>query len=409
MRNCKKLLACLMALALLVAIPVASASAEIDTTLVVDEWVGHSITTEDATGNGLAFLFTMHVDNAIATADREFISAAVTVDGTTYAVSKMGAVLTNQVAHAIDMDNLTLEDVDNESVIDIPAKYVWDHSASQCSFAVRLIEIPAQCKGYAITCRPYLVLKDADGAETTVYGNGDLSSFNAVYYANNEDETPALNVSAIAGDGRIAVTAAADYVSIAPETYKEAFKVTLSMQKTAANASVVAGSWVQYTYYDAAGTALGTMHVDLEALNDGALDVEFYVPVSTASIQATAVNLDYLPIITLPTVGSDIDVAKKKDRIHVSATNASFNENGTIAVSLTFKNKTKNWITEETDWVEYTCYDADGNVVQSATKIYIGCIDTKKNPTKTFRFDVPANTAEVRLTNSKIVYWTEWA
>ena len=63
----------------------------------------------------------------------------------------------------------------------------------------------------------------------------------------------------------------------------------------------------------------------------------------------------------------------------------------------------------ETDYVEYTCYDANGTVVQKATTIYIGCIDTKKHPSKTFTFDVPATTAEVRITKSKIVYWTEWS
>ena len=114
--------------------------------------------------------------------------------------------------------------------------------------------------------------------------------------------------------------------------------------------------------------------------------------------------------VTLPAIGTDIDVAKKKDRIRVSAASATMNNSSnTITVSLTFKNYTRNWITEETNWVAYTCYDANGNVVKSATKIYIGCIDTKINPEKTFSFTVPKNTAEIKLTNSSIVYWTEWA
>ncbi len=115
------------------------------------------------------------------------------------------------------------------------------------------------------------------------------------------------------------------------------------------------------------------------------------------------------PSVVLPAIGSDIDVTKKKDRIRVSAATAAFHADGTIAVSLTFKNYSANWITEETDYVEYTCYDKDGNVVQKATSIMIGCIDTKKNPEKTFQFNVPATTAEVRITRSQITYWTEWA
>ena len=109
----------------------------------------------------------------------------------------------------------------------------------------------------------------------------------------------------------------------------------------------------------------------------------------------------------MPAIGSDIDVVKKKDRIRVSAVSAVYNEDGTIHVALTFKNYTSNWITEETDYVQCTCYDADGAAIRTET-IYIGVIDTKRNVEKTFTFDVPANTAEVRITKSKIVYWTEW-
>lgn len=115
------------------------------------------------------------------------------------------------------------------------------------------------------------------------------------------------------------------------------------------------------------------------------------------------------PYIVLPAIGSDIDVTRKKDRIRVSGVAAWFNEDGTIGVQLTFKNYSSNWITEETDYVEYTCYDKNGNVVQKATRLPIGVIDTKKNSTKAFDFNVPTNTAEVKITKSDITYWTEWA
>lgn len=114
------------------------------------------------------------------------------------------------------------------------------------------------------------------------------------------------------------------------------------------------------------------------------------------------------PYIELPAVGTDIDVSKQKNRIRVSDVAAWLNADGSIGVALTFRNYSANWITEETDYVEYTCYDKDGKVVQRATKIMIGVIDTKKYVSKTFEFSVPANTAEVRLTRSKITYWTEW-
>lgn len=115
------------------------------------------------------------------------------------------------------------------------------------------------------------------------------------------------------------------------------------------------------------------------------------------------------PYIVLPAIGTDIDVTKQKNRIHVSAVGAWYNDDGSIGVALTFKNNTSNWITEETDYVMYACYDKNGKALQQAAKLMIGCIDTKKTPEKTFYFDVPADTAEVRLVKSKIVYWTEWS
>ena len=127
-----------------------------------------------------------------------------------------------------------------------------------------------------------------------------------------------------------------------------------------------------------------------------------------ATLQRRLNGWGVTPNILLPAIGTDIDLVNKKNRIRVSAAYAAFTDNGNIAVSLTFQNYSSKWITDEIDWVEYTCYDADGNVVQAASKIQIGCIDTKDYKIRTYAFEVPGDTAEVRLTNSKIVYWTEW-
>lgn len=414
MRNIKSVSALLIVLAMLVAVPFTAVSAQFDPSVVIAEEVLHSITVEETTGNGLAYLFTMRVAGATVNSRNEFVgdNATVEVDGVTYQVVKMGAVLTNQAAYAATVDALTLDDVNVEkTVIDIPAKYLFDYSESECSFAVRIVNIPAQAKGYAVACRPYIVLADEGGNETAVYGGGDIATYYQMYYYNSPEETPALDVDFADVDDRIAVTASsAEYVTYAPTTYREALKVAVTLENVSANAATSSGDWVEYTCYDAEGNAVATEQVTLGTLAPGfALSAEFYAPIGTASVEATATNLNYVPAVTLPAIGSDIDVTKNKNRIVVNAASAAFNNDGTIAVSLTFKNKSKNWITEETDWVEYTCYDADGNVVQAATKIYIGCIDTKKNVSKTFNFNVPATTTEVKLTDSKIVYWTEWA
>lgn len=112
--------------------------------------------------------------------------------------------------------------------------------------------------------------------------------------------------------------------------------------------------------------------------------------------------------IALPEIGTDIDVVNKRNRIRVSGALAWYNEDGTIGVSLTFKNYTTNWITEEDDYVRCTIYGKNGEVLKTET-IHIGVIDTKKHPVRTYEFTVPADAYEVRITHSEIVYWTEWS
>ena len=150
------------------------------------------------------------------------------------------------------------------------------------------------------------------------------------------------------------------------------------------------------------------IEVDLEKADlDASGDVNVR---DLALLQQYLAGWDLPANVTLPAIGTDIDVTKKKNRIRVSAASATMNNSSdTIAVSLTFQNYHSRYITEETNWVAYTCYGADGSVVQAATKIYIGCIDTKNYKIKTFNFTVPKNTAEIKLTNSSIIYWTEWA
>ena len=414
MRMLKKMLAVLTVLAMLAPVAVTAVSAEEDVTAIIDPEILESITVEEATGNGLAFLITMNVQGATTTKANEFVAdnATVTVDGVTYRVTAMGAVLANTAATIRQgASALTLDKVNEErTIIDVPARYLWDYSEEDCSFAVRIIKVPEANLGTAIACRPYCVLEDGEGNVTTVYGEMDICSYNTKYYETNPEETPVWDVTVPDADDTIVVkSASAVYCPIAPVTYAEAFAVTVTLENVSLNAATSIGDHVDYICYDAEGNVLGTAKATVGVLSAGeTTTAEFYVPVATATIAVSETDLDYVPVITLPAIGSDIDVVKKKDRIRVSRASAAFNEDGTIAVSLTFKNATKNWITEETDYVQYTCYDKDGTVIKTET-IYIGCIDTRKNPSKTFALTVPANAAEVKITNSKITYWTEWS
>ena len=412
MKITTKLLALLLTLALLVSVPVVAFAEETAADLFSAE-ILHSITTEEKTGNGLAFLFTANVSGATKDALHvaNFDNATATVNGVKYPVVKMGAIMANQAKDIANIDNLTLADVNDHFVLNVEAKKLYEENA--CSFIVRIIHIHEEVKGFAIAARPYIVLKDGD-QEITYYGKSDIATYNQVYYQNNPTETPVWTAGVPELDGKIAVTAAsAQHMVYETTNYREAFKVNATLTNTS-KANTFSGDYIVCSFKDAEGNVLGTTTLDVDALVPGATkDVEFYAPVGTAAIEATELNLHY---ITLPAIGSDIDVSKKKNRIRVSATEASFNEDGTIHVALTFKNYTSNWITEETDYIRYRCYDSAGTVIDldpktSATYVtlYIGVIDTKKHPEKTFEFDLPANAASAKIISSKIVYWTEWA
>ena len=408
MRNCKRILSFLLVVAMLASVATA---VSVEGVALIDEAVQHSITEEETTGFGLAFRIRMNIQGAQKDEYNRFINttATATVDGVAYSVVKMGAVMANQAANIANMNNLTLADVTGLYVLDIPAKYLCaEPTADACEFAVRITNLPEKAMGRAIGCRPYVVLKDAEGNESTVYGDVDIATYHSVYYTNNAEETPVLNLDLADVDNKIAVSASAEYVAYETVTYCEAFKVSLTLSNVSANAKTSVGDYVNYVCKDGEGNVLSTQKVAVdELLKATTKTVEFYAPIGTATIVQADADLNYVPDIILPAIGSDIDVTKKKNRIRVSAASASFNEDGTIHVSLTFKNYTSNWITEETDYVKYTYYK--DNTGKGTKTLYIGVIDTKKNPVKTFEFDVPSYTTKVSITSSKIVYWTEWA
>ena len=123
---------------------------------------GGSSISEDV--NGLAFFFSVNVTGAQMQNNYQYVSnsAAVTpfVGGVSYTVVRMGAVVSNGV-----------------SSVDIEAKYLWDVAEDECSFAVRLIDIPDDQLDREITARPYYVYV-VDGEEVVVYGDAVSKTYN---------------------------------------------------------------------------------------------------------------------------------------------------------------------------------------------------------------------------------------
>lgn len=168
----------LSALLLLCALPVSAASA-----VLFDAEVPNSVTEEQATGNGLAFYFTLHATGVTYGKEYRYIpgSGTVEVDGTTYPLQKMGAVVSNSGG-----DGLSVESADGKHTVDIPGVYLMDVAAATVSYAVRIIRIPDEKKSSSIYARPYFVY-EKDGEEVAVYGDVDVANYQSVWDGVTED------------------------------------------------------------------------------------------------------------------------------------------------------------------------------------------------------------------------------
>ncbi|MBR5524805.1 MAG: family 16 glycosylhydrolase, partial [Clostridia bacterium] len=100
-------------------------------------------------------------------------------DGKTYELVRMGAVITNQPVATAD---LTLDAVNNKTVINITAEKILESEEGHTAFAVRITNVPntADAKGTTLSARPYYIYKDGDKEivqyATAVYGE----SYNSI-------------------------------------------------------------------------------------------------------------------------------------------------------------------------------------------------------------------------------------
>ncbi len=107
--------------------------------------------------SGLAFRFDVAVDGMAANGTTAIYDGA-TING--YKLISMGAIVTNKLA-----------------TLDIPAVYLCGLEEGSASFAVRVINIPADKLDVAVTATPYVVV-EIDGVQTTIYGEAQTSTYN---------------------------------------------------------------------------------------------------------------------------------------------------------------------------------------------------------------------------------------
>ena len=131
---------------------------------------GHSIT---EIKGGLGFKFNADVDGV--TFDEEYIAdytnATVTIDGVEYKLITLGAIVNNQ-----QLGNQTMENVDDKYVQNVEAVKVFEDEGAT-SYAVRIINIPADELDTEIIARPYFVF-ECDGEEIVIYGEDQIQSYN---------------------------------------------------------------------------------------------------------------------------------------------------------------------------------------------------------------------------------------
>ena len=401
----KKMLSLILALVMLLGMTLcAPVSAEGETLLISEEIMNQVAEETDPDYMNLSFIVRANVSGMKAKTDiggtADYTDATVEYNGQTAKVIEMGVMVTNNVDLCADVEALTLDAANDFDTIRIVAENLYEAPTEDaCIYAARIRNIPYYGRARELVARPYFILEN----DEVVYSDVDRESYLDVWGRARNPEMPAADIDMGRGVMLESVTPA--YSLDAEDPHNVLMSATFIVRNDAA--TLIVGSTLNYTCYDADGAAVQSGQIDISDIGPG-VKGEFTesIPAETMLLAYDSAAITLLPV--LPAVGTDIDLEKKKDRIRVSAAYATLNADGTFDVELKFKNYTANWITEETDYVQCTYYDADGTKLKTGT-IYIGCIDTKKNKEKTFTFTVPANTALVKFTKSRVTYWTEWA
>ena len=124
---------------------------------------------------GLAFKFALKTSGV--TKNNKFIgdltnaTVDALLDGNQYKLVKMGAVITNKAEVGEDESKFNLNNLQSDkTVIDINAEKLYNVTATESFYAVRVINIPEDHKGTKIYARPYYIF-EFEGNQITVYGD----------------------------------------------------------------------------------------------------------------------------------------------------------------------------------------------------------------------------------------------
>lgn len=138
-------------------------------------FVGNSIS-EDV--NGLAFKFDVTATGGQVKNGNQYVSGSAqivsSVDGQLLKLIRMGAIVSNK-----EQDILSLENVNNKTIIDVKAIRLCELSEISLSFAIRVINIPDKNKDSMIYVRPYYIY-ECNSEEIIVYDDIVSRTYNSV-------------------------------------------------------------------------------------------------------------------------------------------------------------------------------------------------------------------------------------
>ena len=140
---------------------------------VATDKVLHSVTESDGSDRGLGFLFSVPAKGvAAAEGTVNYSGATVSYKGTDCALVRIGALLTTDSKVGTEA-NMTLSAA---GVTNVAVTSLWKVTATACSYAVRLKNIPDSGVGRTVYARPYYVVK-YQGKDMVVYGSIDATTY----------------------------------------------------------------------------------------------------------------------------------------------------------------------------------------------------------------------------------------
>ncbi len=267
-------------------LPVSAETAPL-TTDAFDEQVKYSTTDSNLNGWGLAFSFTLNATEVKKTPAgyTKLDEASLEYAGESCKITRIGAVVTHLAGVGGDDTRMTREfAVGRKQMKDVKITRMYRATASSCTFAVRVVNIPYERESDLLYVRPYVEVM-CQGEKVTLYGATDSASY-ADKVSESTVYTPFYG-SDVDGKGRLFV---GDTAVLEQTLY-------LEIQDELDDWMVLPNdeSSITLGFFDAAGNSLGTEKFMLPELSQHNASEVFTIelPEGTAEVKIVSAQIRY--------------------------------------------------------------------------------------------------------------------